>query len=175
MDSSFEVMRSQCQKMPDVLLKVGPIHYHPLDRSRHLLSILIILKIYGTGMDLCSNIKMVSEAPICQITDIDFAQDYNPPNNLLYKIEMNTVVESDKKGDAYEPEPGDLVALTNTRPTCIGDLKKPGNSYFISLIKRVRQDIENKNVYKVQILASKPIKFEAYFTRMTGLCFHIFL
>ncbi|OIV95691.1 hypothetical protein TanjilG_01485 [Lupinus angustifolius] len=115
-----------------------------------------------TRTDLCSNIKMVSEAPICQIIDIDFAQDYNPPNNLLYKIEMNTVVESDKKGDVYEPEPGDLIALTNIRPRCIDDLNKPGNSYFISLIKRVRQNIENKNAYKVQILASKPIKFEAY-------------
>jgi len=29
-------MRNQCQKMPDVVLKVGPTHYHPPDMRKHL-------------------------------------------------------------------------------------------------------------------------------------------
>lgn len=139
----------------------------------HYLKSFIFPLLEETRTDLCSSIKIVSEAPACQITDIDFAEDYNPPYDLLYNIEMETIVNSDKKGDTYEPETGDLIALTDIRPTCIYDLDKPGNSYFICLIRRVKQDLEDKNVYKVQILASKPTKFEVYLQK-DDRCIHGF-
>lgn len=112
--------------------------------------------------ELCSSIKMVSEAPACEITDIDFCEDYNPPYDLLYNIEMKTIVDSDQNGDIFEPEPGQLFALTDRRPTCINDLNKPGNSYIIASIKRVRKKHKDEDVYKVQILTSKPIELEQY-------------
>ncbi|XP_061360518.1 uncharacterized protein LOC133304491 isoform X2 [Gastrolobium bilobum] len=127
----------------------------------HYLNSFILPLIEETRTDLCSSIKMVSEAPACEITDIDFSEDYNPPNDLLYKLEMKTSIDSDKKGDNYEPETGQLIALTEIRPKCINDLNKPGNPYFIALIKRVRKK-EKNDIYEVQILASKPVKFEVY-------------
>ena len=105
---------------------------------------------------------MVSEAPACEITYIRSAEDYNPPYDLLYETEMKTIVNSDKKGDIYEPETGDIIALTDMRPTCVDDLNRPWNSYLIALIRRVTQDLEDENVYWAQILASKPISFELY-------------
>lgn len=112
--------------------------------------------------DICSSVRTVSEAPACEITDIELAGDYNPPHDLLYQIEMKTVADIDRKGEVYEPETGQLIALTDMRPTCIDDLNKPGNSYSIALIRRVRQKKDDEDVYEVQILASKPIKLEVH-------------
>lgn len=115
-----------------------------------------------TRTDLCSSMKMLSEAPACEITDINLSEDYSPPHDLLYQIEMKTIVASDKKGDVYEPEVGHLIALTDKRPTCIDDLNKHGNSYLIALIRKVRKKNDDENVFEVQILASQPIKLEMY-------------
>lgn len=84
---------------------------------------------------------MVSEAPAYEIADIDL--DYNPPYDLLYKTEMKTLVDSDKNGDIFEPETGQLIALTDRRLTCINDLNKLGNSYIIALIRRIRKKETN--------------------------------
>ncbi|XP_027334796.1 uncharacterized protein LOC113849239 [Abrus precatorius] len=126
----------------------------------HYLNSFIFPLIEETRTDLCSSMKMVSEAPMCEIIDIDFSKDYNLPNNLLYQVQMKTTVIIDKKGDIYEPEVGDLIVLTDMKPTCIDDLNKPGNSYSTALIRKVKKEKENEDVYKVQILASKPIKFK---------------
>ncbi|KAL2333167.1 hypothetical protein Fmac_014380 [Flemingia macrophylla] len=128
---------------------------------RYYLNSFISPLIEETRTDLCSSMKMVSEAPACEITDIAFSEDHNSPHDLLYKIEMNKTEDSDRKGDIYEPEVGQLIALTGRRPTCIDDLNKPGNSYIIALIRRVKKK-DNEDVYDVQILASKPIKLDMY-------------
>lgn len=122
----------------------------------------ILPLIEETRTDLCSSMKMVSEAPACEITDIDISKDFNPPHDLLYQIEMKAVADRDKKGEVYEPETGQLIALTDRRPTCIDDLNKPGYSYSIALIQRVRKKIDDEDVYDVQILASKPVKLEMH-------------
>ncbi|RDX70408.1 putative helicase MAGATAMA 3, partial [Mucuna pruriens] len=128
----------------------------------HYLNSFTLPLIEETRTDLCSSMRMVSEAPACEITEVDFSKDYNPPHDLLYQIEMKTVAGSNRKGDIYEPETGQLIALTGMRPTCIDDLNKPGNSYVIALIRRIRKKNDNEDVYEVQILASKPIKLEMY-------------
>ncbi|KAG4920415.1 hypothetical protein JHK86_049228 [Glycine max] len=128
----------------------------------HYLKSFIFPLIEETRTDLCSSMKMLSEAPACEITDINLSEDYSPPHDLLYQIEMKTIVASDKKGDVYEPEVGHLIALTDKRPTCIDDLNKHGNSYLIALIRKVRKKNDDENVFEVQILASQPIKLEMY-------------
>ncbi|XP_014518833.1 uncharacterized protein LOC106776048 isoform X1 [Vigna radiata var. radiata] len=115
-----------------------------------------------TRTDLCSSMKMLSEAPVYEITDIAFSENYKPPHDLLYQIEMKAVVDSDRKGDICEPEIGQLFTLTNTRLKCIDDLNKRGNSYLLGLIRKVRKKKDEEDVYEVQILASKPIKLEMY-------------
>nr|KYP76033.1 Helicase SEN1 [Cajanus cajan] len=138
------------KQIPTTFLSV---HYY--------LNSFILPLIEETRTDLCSSMRMVSEAPACEITDIAFSENHNSPHDLLYKIEMNTTADSDRKGDIYEPEVGQLVALTGRRPTGFDDLNKPGNSYIIALIKTVKKK-DNEDVYDAQILASKPIKLEMY-------------
>ncbi|KAK7387347.1 hypothetical protein VNO78_28075 [Psophocarpus tetragonolobus] len=102
----------------------------------YYLNSFILPLIEETRADLCSSMKILAEAPVCEMTDINFSEDYKPPHDLLYQIEMKTVADSDRKGNTYEPETGQLIALTEKRPTCIGDLNNREKSYLIALIKR---------------------------------------
>ncbi|XP_020216261.1 uncharacterized protein LOC109799987 [Cajanus cajan] len=145
-----DLYKDKVKQIPTTFLSV---HYY--------LNSFILPLIEETRTDLCSSMRMVSEAPACEITDIAFSENHNSPHDLLYKIEMNTTADSDRKGDIYEPEVGQLVALTGRRPTGFDDLNKPGNSYIIALIKTVKKK-DNEDVYDAQILASKPIKLEMY-------------
>lgn len=126
----------------------------------HYLNSFVSPLIEETRTELQSSIKMVSEAPAWEIINIDYSKGYNPPNDLLYKIEINTTF--DKNGDIFEPEPGQLIALTDRRPTCIHDLSKPGSSFIIASIRRVRKYENTEDVYEIQILTSKPIQLEEY-------------
>jgi senataxin len=105
---------------------------------------------------------MVSKAPAWEITDIELSNDYEPPLDLFYKIEIKIVANSDEDGDIFEPEPGQLIALTDRRPTCIDDLSTPGNSYSIASINRVRKKEDAEDVYEAKILTSKPIELKQY-------------
>lgn len=105
---------------------------------------------------------MVSKAPAWEITDFELSNDYDPPLDLLYKIEIKTTAKSEDDEDILEPETGQLIALTDRRPTCIDDLNKPGNSYSIASIKRVRRKEFTEDLYEAKILTSKPIELEQY-------------
>ncbi|KAK7305621.1 hypothetical protein VNO77_43527 [Canavalia gladiata] len=146
-----DLYREKVKQIPRTFLSV-----------HHYLNSFFFPLIEETRLDLCSSLKMVSEAPACEITDIAFSKEFNPPHDLLYQIEMKTTVDIDKRGDTYEPEIGQIIALTNMRPICIDDLNKPENSYFIALIRKVKRKKNNEDVFKVQILASKSIKLEMY-------------
>lgn len=128
----------------------------------HYLNSFISPLIEETRTELQSSIKMVSEAPTWEIIKIDYSEDYSPPYDLLYKIEMNTTVDTDKNGDIFEPEPGQLIALTDRRPTCIHDLSTPGSSFIIASIRRVRKYEKTEDVYEIQVLTSKIIDLEEY-------------
>lgn len=108
---------------------------------------------------------MVSKAPAWEITDIELSNDYEPPLNLLYKIEIRTVADSDENGSIFEPETGQLIALTDRRPMCIDDLSKPGSPYNIASIKRVRKKNDTEDVYEAKILTSKPIELEQHWQK----------
>ncbi|KAL5076958.1 hypothetical protein RYX36_015942 [Vicia faba] len=131
----------------------------------HYLDSFILPLIEETRTELCSSIKMVSKAPAWEITDIELSDDYEPPLNLLYKIEIKTVADSDENGSIFEPETGQLIALTDRRPACIDDLSKPGSPYNIASIKRVRKRDNTEDVYEAKILTSKPIELELHWQK----------
>ncbi|XWS65220.1 hypothetical protein CRYUN_Cryun05aG0073700 [Craigia yunnanensis] len=56
----------------------------------------------------------------------------------------------------YQPQTGDLVALTDVRPKCISDLNRPKMSYLLAYVQTVDKD----NPHKLSILSSKPIMIE---------------
>lgn len=64
---------------------------------------------------------------------------------------------SDKeKDEAYEPEVGDLIALTDVKPKRVDDLDRPKRSYTIAVVQGMKDD----GSFRIPILSSKPIVFE---------------
>ncbi|XVF41433.1 hypothetical protein PTKIN_Ptkin01aG0279700 [Pterospermum kingtungense] len=56
----------------------------------------------------------------------------------------------------YEPQAGDLVALTDVRPKCISDLQRPKMSYLLAYV----QSVDSDDPDQLLILSSKPILIE---------------
>ncbi|XP_059643473.1 uncharacterized protein LOC132285322 [Cornus florida] len=119
-----------------------------------------------THADLLSNIKSVSRAPTCKILDVHISKDYEPPKDLYYDIFFKRDTENDRVNEPevgntendkgmYEPEAGDLIALTEGRPKCINDLNTSKRPYLVALVhKKGASDFD-----KLTILSSKPIIF----------------
>jgi hypothetical protein len=114
-----------------------------------------------THADLFSNITALSQAPIIEIEDVKTSKNFRPPNDLFYEITLERVEDSElksvqiaeKDGGKYEPEAGDIIALTDVRPKCTDDLNRPKRLYLIAYVLGTR-DIDSN---KVPIRASKPI------------------
>ncbi|XP_074282369.1 uncharacterized protein LOC141606907 [Silene latifolia] len=89
-----------------------------------------------TRASLCSGMESVGHAPACEITRIDFSKHHKPPKELYYNILTKKITDFRNNGGHYEPEAGDLLALTNTKPRRIEDLinKPGGESLIIALV-----------------------------------------
>ncbi|KAG9138738.1 hypothetical protein Leryth_023772 [Lithospermum erythrorhizon] len=100
-----------------------------------------------TRADLLSNMKTLVNAPSCQILDVKRTKKFNPPKVLQYTIVL-------RSQDKYEPQVGDLFALTNEKPRCISDLDRPSKPYTLAYIMR---DIDSNDRWT--IVSSKLIEF----------------
>ncbi|KAB1211380.1 putative helicase MAGATAMA 3 [Morella rubra] len=105
--------------------------------------------------DLFSNMTQLSRAPVCKIHSVETSKDYKPPKSLLYQIILKRKkdAEDDAEVEKYEPEVGDLIALTDVRPKCINDINRPKRYYLIAYVHGARDEITDE----ISILASKPI------------------
>ncbi|KAG4955112.1 hypothetical protein JHK87_040706 [Glycine soja] len=118
-----------------------------------------------TRSDLCSSLKGVSRAPICEIWTVIRDRFFKLPNSLFYLIKLKTrtdEVEDEVKEDigSYEPEPGDIFAFTDIRPKNIGDLiNRPKLSYVIAYVCG-RKDA---NTNEIPIRASKCLEMDIEF------------
>ncbi|XP_042479829.1 probable helicase senataxin, partial [Macadamia integrifolia] len=117
-----------------------------------------------THAELCSSMMDLSRAtPKCQIVHLEKHKDYKLPRNLFYKIEV--LKENDRKHDKdfYEPQLGDLIALSDVRPVCIDDLNRPRRSYLLAFVtarKIVDEEDEDEESCFITVRSSKPIVFE---------------
>ncbi|KAL6228284.1 hypothetical protein ACLB2K_002237 [Fragaria x ananassa] len=59
----------------------------------------------------------------------------------------------------YEPQAGDIIALTNVRPKCIDDLNRPPRFYLIAYVAKANDIDEYPDLLQFKILSSKPIKY----------------
>ncbi|KAI3451350.1 hypothetical protein Pfo_008015 [Paulownia fortunei] len=109
-----------------------------------------------TRADLRSNMTTLHVAPACEILDVRKSKGFEPPKNLLYLVALKRLANSDNKPGMYEPEFGDLIAITDDRPNCIDDLNGPKRSYLVALV----QGMKNEGSANIPILSSKPIIFE---------------
>ncbi|GFQ02329.1 probable helicase magatama 3 [Phtheirospermum japonicum] len=120
---------------------------------QHYLMSFIDPLIEETHADIRSNLINLRSAPACQIFDVRKCKEFKPPKNLFYSM---TLKNSDKKAGTYEPEYGDLFALTEVRPKCIDDLNGSKRSYLVAFV----QGVKDEDSGKIPILSSKPIDFE---------------
>ncbi|KAL3372688.1 hypothetical protein AABB24_004969 [Solanum stoloniferum] len=115
-----------------------------------------------THADLLSNVSTVSRAPALEVVDVKVSKEFKPPKGLYYnillkrnqKIEVGENSES-KHESNYEPEVGDLIALTDVRPRRIEDLNRPKRSFLIAIVQGMNDD-----GYRIPILSSQLIPFK---------------
>ncbi|XP_060194145.1 uncharacterized protein LOC132623414 isoform X1 [Lycium barbarum] len=109
-----------------------------------------------THADLSSSFDKVARASTCKISSIEEKESNKPSAKCLYIIEVEKK-EISSDGRAYEPEPGDLLAITDVKPTCVDDLNRPITSYIIALVQRVTDE---KDYIKIQAFLSRPFLVE---------------
>ncbi|KAG5534410.1 hypothetical protein RHGRI_022510 [Rhododendron griersonianum] len=106
-----------------------------------------------THSGLSEIIQAVHLAPTQEIWTVNKSKDFKPPRDLYYNISMNRNSDASSFQGMYEPEFGDLIALTEVRPKCIRDLDRPKSPYVIAVVQR----IEEYGSEKFEIRASKSI------------------
>lgn len=129
-----------------------------------------------TRADLCSSLTTLSLAPTFQISCIEISDEYKLPNNLLCTIDVEQMGCLEGNVEPYERETGELILLTDVKPTCIADINNSKLSYVIALVQRVRKQ-QNGDEYKLTIRLSKPIASEAHYIEKDNqeITFAVFL
>ncbi|XP_058179719.1 helicase sen1-like [Rhododendron vialii] len=111
-----------------------------------------------THSGLFSSIQTVHRAPTSEIWTVNISKDFKPPKDLYYNISLNRSRGASSFQGMYEPEFGDLIALTEVRPKCIADLDRPKSPYVIAVVQRMGE----YGSEKIEIRASKPIVLGVY-------------
>ncbi|KAF5186977.1 p-loop nucleoside triphosphate hydrolase superfamily protein, partial [Thalictrum thalictroides] len=110
-----------------------------------------------THADMRSSILLVSHASICEIISIEESKDYKPPDNLYYDILLKTNTNKDNKRDIYEPQPWDIIALSDVIPRCVDDLNRSPRYYFPAIVIGVG---DKDSTFK--IFTTKPFCFRKH-------------
>ncbi|XP_073289051.1 uncharacterized protein [Primulina huaijiensis] len=133
-----DLYRNKVNRIPDTF-----------SSADHYLKSFVYPLIEETHADLRSNFTTLSHAPACEVIDVKKQKFFKPPKNLFYELTW-------KSGPGlYEPEFGDLMALTDIKPKCVDDLNRPKRPYLIALVEGKSEDS-----VKINVLSSKPIVFE---------------
>ncbi|PON87683.1 hypothetical protein TorRG33x02_165270 [Trema orientale] len=98
-----------------------------------------------------SCVTTLAHASSSEIKSVKQSKEYKLPKDLLYKIELQRSIENENDTQAYEPEVGDLIAITSVRPKCVDD--QPERPYLVAYVKSVK---EREDHFKIFILLSKP-------------------
>ncbi|XP_060189971.1 uncharacterized protein LOC132618998 [Lycium barbarum] len=112
----------------------------------HYLQSFITPLVEETRADLLSNLSIVWRAPALEVLDVIISEDFKPPKGLYYDILLKRTKEGEgekseaKNESKYEPEVGDLIALTNVRPRRIEDLNRPKRSYLIAIVQWMKKE-----------------------------------
>ncbi|RDX62226.1 putative helicase MAGATAMA 3, partial [Mucuna pruriens] len=124
--------------------------------TKHYMNSFIPALIEETHSDLSSSLISVSQAPFCEIRTLERSRDFQLPNDLFYQITLKSTTGDVKGVGKYEPEVGDLIAFTNTRPRSIDDLKKTQTYCHIAYVKGPRDIFTDE----IPILSSKLIDYD---------------
>lgn len=108
-----------------------------------------------TRAEFCSGLESVGHAPACEISSIWFSKKYKPPKGLYYDILTKIIHDVNNHAAHYEPETGDIFAITNLRPRSIDDLIKPDKPLHFGYVSKYDDD-----ELKYEILLSQIIDWE---------------
>ncbi|KAJ8432842.1 hypothetical protein Cgig2_024530 [Carnegiea gigantea] len=122
----------------------------------HYFGSFIFPLIEETRADICSSLSTVSLAPARRISCIKASEDYHPPNNLIFSIELEGMCCLEDNIEPREPETGDLIALTDVRPKSLADINSPKLPYLIAFVQQVSK-MQNPDEYLLTVRLSKPI------------------
>ncbi|KAI5591251.1 hypothetical protein POPTR_004G077650v4 [Populus trichocarpa] len=145
-----DLCRNKVKKIPETFMS-----------TTHYMKSFIPALIEETRADLCSNMIMISQAPTREIFSVGMDKKNKPPEDLFYNIWFKKRRNKANGKEIYEPDVGDLLALTDVRPKDIDDLNRPGFNYLLAYVHRLSewQDDDDKYVI-LSTLTSKPIQFE---------------
>ncbi|XP_065635650.1 helicase sen1 [Quercus suber] len=140
-----DLYKNQVQRIPETFLSMTEYmnsFMDPLIEEAHT--------------DFLSNMTAVRRAPVCNIHSVEESKKFKLPKDLFYEIKFNAAEDTKKDIGSYEPEVGDLIALTDFRPKSIDDLDRPTRFYLIAYVYGTKAESSGK----LQILASKRIRTE---------------
>ncbi|XAR58102.1 hypothetical protein NMG60_11026488 [Bertholletia excelsa] len=115
-----------------------------------------------THAELLSGLKNVHRAPFRQIMAVELSKNHKPPKALYYNISLKGT--KGEKDGTYEPEAGDLIALTEVRPKSPNDLNNPRRPFMVALVQGLKDGSsdyvpQTDELDKISILSSKIFVF----------------
>ncbi|XWS65209.1 hypothetical protein CRYUN_Cryun05aG0072900 [Craigia yunnanensis] len=143
--------KAQVKKIPE-----------PFKSTAEYLNSSVAPLIQETHADLLSSLKRLPRAPSRELYSVERDKNYKATTDLFYKIVLRMRDSNRSDLVTYQPQTGDLVALTEVRPKCISDLNRPNMSFLLAYV----QAVDNDNLF---ILSSKPIMIEQEMQRKEKL------
>ncbi|PON78550.1 hypothetical protein PanWU01x14_018080 [Parasponia andersonii] len=113
----------------------------------------ITLLLEETRADLLTSVVTLAHASSSEIKSVKQSKEYKLLKDFLYKIELQRGIENENDTQAYEPDVGDLIAITSVTPKCVDDLDQPERSYLVAYVESVK---EREDHFKLLIPLSKP-------------------
>ncbi|GJV06456.1 P-loop containing nucleoside triphosphate hydrolase [Tanacetum coccineum] len=116
-----------------------------------------------THAELLSKMNLIYHASTREIISVSKIKGNKSPKGHFYSIslEIKSSIEN------YEPEVGDLIALTNGKPRSADSLKwLNGSPYVLAMVQRVKDEVHEM----IQVISSKPLLFPANESGNGGKC-----
>ncbi|XP_077247016.1 putative ATP-dependent helicase C29A10.10c isoform X2 [Tasmannia lanceolata] len=108
-----------------------------------------------TRAELRSSMEDISEAPYSKIV---YLKKSKPFRSMLYKIKVDCWSNGSGSGgkQSYNPKCGDILVLSDVRPTTVADLNRIGQTYLFASVTKVDDDGVSPTDFTVKL--SKDIK-----------------
>lgn len=107
-----------------------------------------------THSELSSSLKGANRASFCEILTVEpeSSKSFIRTKFLPYQISV--------KNGAYEPDSGDIIALTDIKPKTVQDFNRPRRYYHIAYVHGLKE-----RTNKISILSYKSVDMEIGFRR----------
>ncbi|XP_068646258.1 probable helicase MAGATAMA 3 [Aristolochia californica] len=113
-----------------------------------------------TRADLCSNIELISQAPVFTVISLKAKKPSKKPSKkLLYDVRIRRLNDGPGNEERYIPTSGDILALSSVRPRTVVDLEGNGGPFTLAAIIS-NKDHELLPEYYIEIKASISIEVE---------------